>query len=105
MSDVSFVTPGRATFAPALALAFCSMSAIADTPLVKEPASLGSATYFTSSANSSAAGAFVMISSQRDDSFEIEISRFYAQLASEQVELGPEFESVLIANISDLYED
>ncbi|ATN93569.1 integrase [Pseudomonas phage VW-6S] len=39
------------------------------------------------------------------DSFEAEISRFYARLADSQVDLGHEYETVLLANISDLYEE
>lgn len=105
MSNVTFITPARATFAPALALAFCSMSAFANTPLVREPASLGSGTYETKTVQSSASGAFKMTTPSSIDSFEAEISRFYAQLAASQVELGHDYEALLLANISDLYEE
>jgi len=105
MSNVTFLTPSRATFAPAFALALCSMGAIADTPLAKEPARLGSGTYVTNSVQSSAPGAFKMTTPSSVDSFEAEISRFYTQLASSQVELGSDYETILLANISDLYEE
>ncbi|SDS33923.1 hypothetical protein SAMN04490210_2227 [Pseudomonas sp. bs2935] len=39
------------------------------------------------------------------DSFEAEISRFYTQLTSSQVELGSDYETILLANLSDLYEE
>lgn len=105
MSNVSFVTPNKATFGPALALALCSMSAIADTPLIREPASLGSGTYVTNATHSTTSGAFRMTTPSSVDSFEAEISRFYTRLAEDQVDLGHEYEAVLLANISDLYEE
>lgn len=105
MNNITFLTPSRATFSTAFALAFCSMGAIAETPLAKEPARLGSGVYVTNAVQSSAPGAFKMITPSSVDSFEAEISRFYTQLASSQVELGHEYESILLANISDLYEE
>lgn len=105
MSNVTFVTPSRATFGSALALAACSMTAIADTPLVQEPAGLGSGIYIIKSVHSTAPGAFTVTTPSSVDSFEAEISRFYAQLADSQVELGYEYENILLANLSDLYEE
>lgn len=100
-----YITAGapRTTFAPAVALAL--YTAIATTPAeAVQPAPPRSNWTETAFIEPSAHGVF-SINSTVERSFDERLTDFYSELLNSQQDLGREIESLLAANISDLYED
>ncbi|MEO8646044.1 hypothetical protein [Pseudomonas sp.] len=102
MSNISIITPSRATFAPAIALALYGLTAQAH-PV--QPPAPSFAKYETTSSKSSAQGTFSVWATEDSIPFDKRLTSFYAKLASSQQELGAELESLMLANLSDLYEE
>ena len=101
MSNISIVTPSRAAFAPAIALALYGITAQATVP----PPEPIIAKYEATSSRSSTSGTFSLMAAEDFIPFDTRLTSFYARLVSSQQELGTELESLMLSHLSDLYEE
>jgi hypothetical protein len=103
MNNILITETPRTTLAPAVALALYTTFAMTTVEAVQpHPPILNWRE--TAFVEPSANGVF-SITATAERSFEERLTDFYAGLLSSQQELGSEMESLLAANISDLYED
>ncbi|MDY7073517.1 hypothetical protein PshuTeo2_36490 [Pseudomonas hunanensis] len=103
MNNLYITGAPRTTFAPAVALALYTTFATIPAEAVQPPPALSNWTE-TAFIEPSAHGVF-SINLAVERSFEERLTDFYSSLLSSQQDLGSEIESLLAANISDLYED
>ena len=101
MSNISIVTPSRASFAPAIALALYGITAQATVP----PPEPITTKYEATSSIPSTPGTFSLIASEDLIPFDTRLTSFYAKLVGSQQELGTELESLMLSHLSDLYEE